>query len=92
MEEMEPGGGRVDRLPSLEQELALAGEGAEARQATQLHSFYHSEFQHNISVLDPDPRICTFVYRIRILLFSSVTFKMPTKNNFFLSVFMLIPF
>ncbi len=33
---------------------------------------------------DPDPRIHTFDYRIRIriLLFSSVAFKTPTKNNF----------
>jgi hypothetical protein len=34
---------------------------------------------------DPYPRIRTFDQRIRlrILLFSSVTFKMPTKNDFF---------
>ncbi len=45
---------------------------------------------------DPDSQIRIFDQkiriRIRILLFSSVTFKMPTKNNLFLQVFMLIPF
>jgi hypothetical protein len=52
VEEMEPGGGRgVDRLPSLEQELALAGEGAEARQAPS-YILYPSQFEHNISVPD----------------------------------------
>jgi hypothetical protein len=42
---------------------------------------------------DPDPRICRTDLRIRvlleILLFSSVTFKMPTINNFFLTFFLL---
>jgi hypothetical protein len=32
---------------------------------------------------DPDPRIRTADLRIRILLFSSVADKMPTKNKFF---------
>jgi hypothetical protein len=36
---------------------------------------------------DPDPRIRTTDLRIRILLFSSVAFKMPTKNKFFQSFF-----
>jgi hypothetical protein len=30
--------------------------------------------------------------RIRILLFSSLTFKRPTKNNFFTKVFLLLLF
>ena len=61
VDEMEPGGGRgVERLPSLEQELALAGEGAEARKAL-IHILYHSQFQHNISV-----RIRDILVRLRI--------------------------
>ncbi len=45
---------------------------------------------HDILV---DPHIHTFDYRIRIriLLFSSMAFLTPTKNNFFL-VFLLITF
>jgi hypothetical protein len=40
---------------------------------------------------DPDPRIRTTDFRIRILLFSSMAFKMPTKNRFvYLSFFLLI--
>ncbi len=47
------GSGRGERLlPSLEQELALAGEGAEARQALS-YILYHSQFEHNNSVPDP---------------------------------------
>jgi hypothetical protein len=37
----------------------------------------------------PNPRIRTT--DLRILLFLSVTFKMPKKNNFFLSFFCLLP-
>ncbi len=40
---------------------------------------------------DPDLRIHTTDLKIRILLFSSVTFKIPTKNNFFW-VFLLVLF
>jgi hypothetical protein len=35
---------------------------------------------------DSDPQIRTAGLRIRILLFSPATFKMPTKNNFFFSL------
>jgi hypothetical protein len=59
-----------------------------------LHGFWlpPSAFLLHSSVPDPnyfvpDPRILTSDYRIRIrlrlLLFSSVTFNTPTKNNFF---------
>jgi hypothetical protein len=45
--------------------------------------------------VDPDPRIHASDYRseswIRILLFSSLTFKMSTKTNFF-KVFLLFTF
>jgi hypothetical protein len=39
---------------------------------------------------DPDPRICTSDLRIRILLFSSVTFNTPTK--IFFQIFLLFIF
>jgi hypothetical protein len=38
---------------------------------------------------DPDSRISTFDFRIRILFFSSVAFKIPSKNSFF-SKFLLL--
>ncbi len=53
MDEMEPGGRGVDRIPSLEQELALAGEGAEARQALSYILIIYSFNIDSISVPNP---------------------------------------
>ncbi len=38
-----------------------------------------------------DPRIRTTDLRVRILLYSSVAFKMPTKKSFFSMLFCLLP-
>ncbi len=80
-----------DLLPTLH--IIHVWASSEPLQRLILHTYRQCSGPWHFGVdPDPDQRIHAFDKWIRILLFSSLTFKMPTKNYFSKKEFLLITF